>query len=66
MSGNICVARTPLFQTLEEKVELQLRGKASCNSKLTYVLYSYDNDDMEHEVYSANIVISEDGSFDTS
>ncbi len=62
----VCVARTTFFQSLKEKVELQLRGTASCNSKLIYVLYSYDSNDVENEVYSASVVLSENDSFETS
>lgn len=63
---HVCVAQTSFFQSLEEKVELKLKGIACCNSKLTYVLYSYDSENVENEVYSASAVPSENGSFEAS
>lgn len=63
---HICVAWTPFFQSLEEKVELRLKGTVNSNSNLTYALYSYDSEGVEHEVYSASVVPSENGSFENS
>jgi len=64
MLNKTCVACTPFFQSLEDKVELQLKGCISTDMELSYVLYSYDNQGLETEVHSSGVSISENGLFE--
>ena len=64
MLNKTCVACTPFFQSLEDKVELQLKGCISTDMELSYVLYSYDNQGLETEIHSSGVSISENGLFE--
>ncbi len=59
------IACTPFFQSLKEKAELRLKGKADNIEPIICKLYSYDKNGVENVVCSTKVTPLADGTFES-